>query len=101
MKSGAAFEEDSASPIPASESASLVTSPSRDIGNAEEYGGDNDGKEDDGEDVADFEGLAEKLISAAEADDKDDNEGETTTLQHLHLKTQARQIALWDPICRG
>ena len=85
QKFGAAFKEDSASPTPASKPASPVTSPSRDnwyIGNAEENEGDDDGKEDDGEDVVDFERdferLAEKLISTAEADDKDEDEGETT-----------------------
>jgi hypothetical protein len=35
--------------------------------------------EDNEEDVVDFEGLAEKLISAAEVDDEDNNESETTT----------------------
>jgi hypothetical protein len=73
-KFGAAFEEDSTSPTAAS--APPSTSASRDIGNAEEHEVEGD---DDEEDVADFEGLAEKLISAAEADDKDNNESETTT----------------------
>src|ERR1017187_5340216 len=54
QKFGAAFEEDSTSPTAAS--APLATSVSRDIGNAKE---DDRGEEDDGEDVADFEGLAE------------------------------------------
>ena len=86
QKFGAAFKEDSTLPTSASKSASPVTSPSRDnwdIGNAEENKGDDDEKEDDGEDVVDFErdfeGLAEKLISTVEADDKDDNKGESTT----------------------
>ncbi|KAF8485664.1 hypothetical protein F5888DRAFT_277591 [Russula emetica] len=69
-----AFEEDSTSPIAAS--APPSTSASRDIGNAEEHEVEG---EDDEEDVVDFEGLAEKLISAAEADDEDNNESETTT----------------------
>ncbi|KAF8492994.1 hypothetical protein F5888DRAFT_1908864 [Russula emetica] len=73
-KFGAAFEEDSTSPIAAS--APPSTSASRDIGNAEEHEVEG---EDDEEDVVDFEGLAEKLISAAEADDEDNNESETTT----------------------
>jgi hypothetical protein len=86
-KFGAAFEEDSTSPTAAS--APPGTSASRDIGNAEEdnRGEEDDEEEDDGEDVADFEGLAEKLISAAEADDRDDNESETTTPAHQNSST--------------
>jgi len=47
----AAFKQDSTLPTLASEMASPVTSPSRDIGNTEENGGDGDGKEDDEEEV--------------------------------------------------
>jgi hypothetical protein len=81
-KFGTAFEESPAT-ITAS-MASSVSAPT-DSGVDECEGGEGEvGGEDDDEDVTDLGGLAEKLISAAEADDRDDdnNSGTIHTLQN-------------------
>lgn len=72
-KFGTAFEEN-----PTASMASSVLAPTNSEVDGHEGEEDEGGGEDDEEDVTDFGRLAEKLISAAEADNNDDNDDSGT-----------------------